>query len=413
MILRPKGTNDLLPEEIWRWHKLEELIRKECALFNFHEIRTPVFEETKLFQRGIGEGTDIVEKEMYTFTDKGGRSLTLRPEGTASVVRAFIENNLKGMGLPVKLYYFGPMFRYERPQAGRYRQFYQFGVECFGSMEPVLDAEVILLASEIYKKLGIKNVVLRLNSIGCPQCRPLYIAKLIEQLGNNKDKLCQDCLRRLDVNPLRVLDCKEKKCQAITTSLPSITDYLCPECKTHFTKLKQILTLWKLSYVEEPRLVRGLDYYTKTVFEFTGENLGAQNAIGAGGRYDKLVEEIGGEKTYAVGFAMGIERTLQSVDASWQKEPDVDLYIVSIGDQTKEEALRQLILARQQGIKAELDTLNRSVKAQFKQADKLRAKFCLILGPDELVKGQVKLKNMQSGEELQLPLGDWLGGIIL
>jgi len=413
VILRPKGTNDLLPEEIWRWHKLEELIRKECALFNFHEIRTPVFEETKLFQRGIGEGTDIVEKEMYTFTDKGGRSLTLRPEGTASVVRAFIENNLKGMGLPVKLYYFGPMFRYERPQAGRYRQFYQFGVECFGSMEPVLDAEVILLASEIYKKLGIKNVVLRLNSIGCPQCRPLYIAKLIEQLGNNKDKLCQDCLRRLDVNPLRVLDCKEKKCQAITTSLPSITDYLCPECKTHFTKLKQILTLWKLSYVEEPRLVRGLDYYTKTVFEFTGENLGAQNAIGAGGRYDKLVEEIGGEKTYAVGFAMGIERTLQSVDASWQKEPDVDLYIVSIGDQTKEEALRQLILARQQGIKAELDTLNRSVKAQFKQADKLRAKFCLILGPDELVKGQVKLKNMQSGEELQLPLGDWLGGIIL
>ena len=413
MISRPKGTNDLLPEDIWRWHKLEELIRKECALFNFHEIRTPVFEETKLFQRGIGEGTDIVEKEMYTFLDKAERSLTLRPEGTASVVRAFIENNLQEMGLPVKLYYLGPMFRYEKPQSGRYRQFHQFGVECFGSPEPVLDAEVILLASEIYKKLGIKNVIIKLNSIGCQACRPQYIAKLKDELKKSKDSLCEDCARRLDVNPLRVLDCKEEKCKAITKSLPPIYDYLCPECKEHFNKLKQILNLFELSYVEEPRLVRGLDYYTKTVFEFTVENLGAQNAIGAGGRYDKLVEEVGGKPTYAVGFAMGIERSLQVGGALWQKEPDVDLYIISIGDQTKEEALRQLRLARQKGLKTELDTLNRSVKAQFKQADKLKAKFCLILGPDELLQGQVKLKNMQSGEELQLPLGDWLGGIIL
>lgn len=413
MISRPKGTNDLLPDEIWRWQRLEKLVKEECAKFNVHEIRTPIFEEACLFQRGLGEATDIVEKEMYTFKDKGGRLLTLRPEGTASVVRAYIENNLKGTGLPVKLYYLGPMFRYERPQAGRYRQFHQFGVECFGSLEPSLDAEVIMLAYDIYKKLGAKNVILKLNSIGCSDtnCKPHYLDILKEELKKEQDKLCPNCVRRSETNPLRVLDCKEEKCQSIIASLPNLKDYLCEECRSHYQELKEILTLWELPFVEDPRLVRGLDYYTKTVFEFSVESLGAQNAVGGGGRYDKLVEEVGGEKTPAVGFAMGIERTLLAVGDSWDREPDVDLYIIAIGDETKNEARVQLMRARQSGLKADMDALNRSVKAQFKQADKLKAKYCLIFGPDELKLKQVKLKNMQSGEETQLPLESWLGGI--
>lgn len=410
MISRPKGTNDLLPDNIWRWQKLEQLIREECARFNYHEIRTPIFEETGLFQRGLGEATDIVEKEMYTFDDKGGRSMTLRPEGTASVVRAYIENNLQGTGLPVKLYYLGPMFRYERPQAGRYRQFHQFGVECFGSSEPSLDAEVIVLAYSIYTKLGAKNVQLKLNSIGCPNCRPKYLEKLKEALKERRDSLCDNCRKRSETNPLRVLDCKEKNCQPAIAELPRITDYLCDECRDHYGKVKSILKLWNVEYVEDSRLVRGLDYYTKTVFEFLVESLGAQNAVGGGGRYDGLVEEIGGEPTPAVGFAMGIERTILAVGDSWQKDPDVDLYIVAIGD-TKDAALTQLKLARDHGLKAEMDHLNRSVKAQFKQANRLNAKYCLILGPDELANNLVKLRNMQDGEEIQLSLNDWLGGI--
>ncbi|MDD4692964.1 MAG: histidine--tRNA ligase [Firmicutes bacterium] len=410
VISRPKGTNDLLPEDIWRWQKLELLIREECAKFNYQEIRTPIFEETGLFQRGLGEATDIVEKEMYTFNDKGGRSMTLRPEGTASVVRAYVENNLKGTGLPAKLYYLGPMFRYERPQAGRYRQFHQFGIECFGSSEPSLDAEVIMLAYGIYTKLGAKNVELKLNSIGCPNCRPNYLEKLKEALKENQESLCSNCRKRSLTNPLRVLDCKEKGCQATISALPRITDYLCTDCSDHYTEVKETLTLWNVDFVEDSRLVRGLDYYTKTVFEFSVENLGAQNAVGGGGRYDKLVEEIGGEPTPAVGFAMGIERTILAVGDAWQKEPDVDLYIVIIGD-TKKEALLELIRARKQGLKAEMDHLNRSVKAQFKQANRLNAKYCLILGPDEIKQGKVKLKNMRDGEEIQLTLSDWLGGI--
>jgi histidyl-tRNA synthetase len=411
MIVRPKGTNDILPQDIWRWHKLEAMVHEQCACFGFKEIRTPIFEETGLFQRGIGEATDIVEKEMYTFEDKGGRSLSLRPEGTASVVRAYIENNLAGASLPVKLYYLGPMFRYERPQSGRYRQFHQFGVECFGTLEPTLDAEVIMLANELYHKLGAKNVVLKLNSIGCPDCRTKYIAKLQEELKKEHDKLCPNCQRRSTTNPLRVLDCKEEMCQATITSLPKIKDYLCPECSDHYEKLKHILQIWEIPYIEEPRLVRGFDYYTKTVFEFSVESLGAQNAVGGGGRYDKLVEEIGGPATPAVGFAMGIERTLLSVGETWEKAPDLDVYIVTIGDEAREEALLQLIKARKKGLKAEMDILGRSVKAQFKQAGKSGARFCLILGSDELKEGKIKLKNMQSGEETQLPKDDWLGGV--
>lgn len=413
MISRPKGTNDILPDEIWRWHKLEAMIRKECACFGFKEIRTPIFEETHLFQRSIGEATDIVEKEMYTFLDKGGRSMTLRPEGTAAVVRAFVENNLKGAGLPAKLYYLGPMFRYERPQAGRYRQFHQFGIECFGSLEPALDAEVIMLAHELYQKIGVKDVVLKINSIGCPDCRPKYLEKLRSELAKYKDRLCENCQRRSITNPLRVLDCKEEKCQEVIADLPHLQDYLCDECSLHFTNLKKILDIWELPYVEEPRLVRGFDYYTKTVFEFCFDDLGAQNAIGAGGRYDKLVEEIGGESTPAVGFAMGMERTLLAVGDKWQKEPEIDLYIVSIGEETKEEALRQLLLARRHGIRTEMDILNRSVKAQFKQADRLDTKYCLILGPDELKDNRVKLRNMQSGEESEYQISEWLGGLKL
>jgi len=406
-IQRPRGTNDILPEETGKWQFVEAKIRELCRRYGYQEIRTPVFEHTELFVRGIGEATDIVEKEMYAFTDRSGRSLALRPEGTAGVVRAFVEHRLDARSLPVKLYYLGPMFRYEKPQAGRYRQFAQFGVEAIGSIDPFLDVEMIMLPIELYRACGLDGFQVQVNSIGCPKCRVQYREALLKHLGANVDQFCPNCRRRIERNPLRVLDCKEEKCRALVGQVPLITDYLCLECADHFQQVKEHLDQLGIDYVLNPQLVRGLDYYTKTVFEITVPTLGAQNAIGAGGRYDGLVEEVGGKPLPAVGYAVGLERLLLALDQQagrYYEEPRPDAYVAHFGGVTKAKAVEIVTDLRRRGLWVEMDYLGRSLKAQMKSADKLGCRSAVIIGESELERQIVKVRHMATGDEQDVKL---------
>lgn len=405
MITLPKGTKDVLPENSYRWQFVERVARETAKTFNVREIRTPMFEHTEVFSRGVGETTDIVNKEMYTFLDKGGRSITLKPEGTAGVVRAFVESGLYAAAMPLKTYYITPCFRYERPQAGRLREFHQFGVEFFGAESAGIDAEVILLAKTFLDNLGVKNVTLYINSIGCKECRKEYHKALKEYLKANYDELCDLCKDRFEKNPMRILDCKNDSCKKITENAPSILDYLCDDCKAHFEQVKKLLTLSGVEYNINPKIVRGLDYYTKTVFEFVSENIGAQGTVLGGGRYDGLVAEFGGGKVPGIGFAAGIERLLLLLESTGEikNEDGLTVYVAPMGDDARIKAFELVSMLRKSGVIADTDYMNRGIKAQFKYADKLGARFVAVIGSDELSRGAVKLKNMLSGEEKEVP----------
>ncbi len=403
-IKAPRGTNDILPPASFKWNYIEERAREICQRYNYQEIRTPIFEHTELFARGIGEATDIVQKEMYTFTDKGGRSITLRPEGTAPVVRAFLEHKLYGEALPKKFFYFGPMFRYERPQAGRYRQFHQFGVEVIGSDAPDVDVEIIMLGIDFIEEFGFQDYYVEINSIGCPECRPPYLEKLKEYLSGKED-LCENCQERLKTNPLRVLDCKSPVCQEIVSEAPTITEHLCPACQENFSQVKQGLEKLNLDFREVPTLVRGLDYYTNTVFEVKSDELGAQDAIFSGGRYNGLLEEIGDRDIPATGFALGLERLEILIEEEAREfSDDLDIYITTIGEEAERESLKILHRLRQAGYSADRDYGGRSVGSQMKDADRKNSRHCLIIGSEELKAGEVTLRDMKSGEEEAVPL---------
>lgn len=398
----PKGTYDLLPEAAANWRSLESSIHQIFTEYGYGEIRTPIFEHTELFQRGIGETTDIVEKEMFTFSDRANRSLTLRPEGTASVVRAFLEHNLACSGGVTKLYYYGPMFRCEAPQAGRYRQFSQYGAEVLGSMDPRVDAEIITLAIHFYQRLGINDLAVHLNTIGCPNCRPVYRERLIQHLRPKANQLCPNCQRRLERNPLRLLDCKSPVCQGLTSDIPLITDTLCNECRDHFAKLRLLLDAVPVKYQLDPRLVRGFDYYTKTVFEVLAGDLGAQNALCGGGRYDNLVAECGGSPTPGIGFAAGMER-LQMVLEARQCLPKVavtpQLYIAPLGDAAQLAVFPIVIQLREAGFRVESDLQGRSLKSQLKVADKMGVPLVGIVGDDELKNNQILIRSMATSRQ--------------
>ena len=404
MITLPKGTKDVLPENSYKWQFVESVARETAKTFNAKEIRTPMFEHTEVFSRGVGETTDIVNKEMYTFLDKGGRSITLKPEGTAGVVRSFVESGLYAGALPLKTYYITPCFRYERPQAGRLREFHQFGVEFFGAESAGVDAEVILLAKTFLDNLGVKNISLYINSIGCKECRKEYHKALKEYLKANYDELCDLCKDRFDKNPMRILDCKNENCKKITENAPSILDYLCDDCKAHFEQVKSLLKSAGVEYKINPKIVRGLDYYTKTVFEFVSENIGAQGTVLGGGRYDGLVEEFGGGKIPGIGFAAGIERLLLLLESAGdiENKDGLTLYVAPMGDDARAKAFEIVSRVRKKGIIADTDYMNRGIKSQFKYADKLGARFVAVIGSDELSRGTVKLKNMSSGEEKEV-----------
>ncbi|MDY6367944.1 MAG: histidine--tRNA ligase [Clostridia bacterium] len=402
MINIPKGTKDVLPQDSYKWRFVENAARETAKIFNVKEIRTPTFEHTEVFLRGIGETTDVVNKEMYTFTDKGDRSITLKPEGTAGVARAFVENGLSNSALPLKTYYITSCFRYERPQAGRLREFHQFGVEFFGSYSAETDAEVIILAKTFLEKLGLTDYVLNINSIGCKECRKEYHAALKEYLKKNFDALCKNCKERFEKNPLRVLDCKEEECKLIAAGAPSILDYLCDDCKAHFEKVKKLLTAAGVKFNVNDKIVRGLDYYTKTVFEFTTDCIGAQSTVLGGGRYDGLIEELGGGKMPGIGFAAGIERLLLLTEATGVKIPDdekVQIYVAPIGETAAFKCFEIVNDLRANGIIAETDHLGRGIKSQFKYADKIGAKYVAVMGEDELNKGEIKVKSMADGNE--------------
>ena len=403
----PKGTKDIFGAEMPVWQDIENRMRKLTKNFGIEEIRTPIFEHTELFLRSVGDTTDIVQKEMYTFIDKGDRSITLRPESTAGVARAYIEHGMHNNAQPTKLFYIAPTFRYENTQAGRQRQFHQFGVEMFGSYSPSLDAEVISVAYELIKDLGIKRVELRINSLGGPECRDGYNKKLKEFIGDNLENLCCECRDRYEKNPLRVLDCKEVKCKEIIKNAPSVIDCLGTECKEHFETVKSILTEMGIEYTIDPTIVRGLDYYTRTVFEFVTNTIGAQGTICGGGRYDNLVKECGGSDTGAVGFGLGIERlimTLEAQDGKREYKPLRDIYIGQVGNTGFIKSQGITYRLRQMGIAAECDTVGRSVKAQMKYANKIGAKFSVILGDDEITGNKVSLKNMETGEVMEVQL---------
>ena len=406
MINIPKGTKDVLPEESYKWHYVEKIVRETAENYNVKEIRTPTFEHTELFLRGVGDTTDIVNKEMYTFEDKGKRSITLKPEGTSGVARAFIENGLQSGVMPVKMYYITPVFRYERPQAGRLREHHQFGVEFYGSSSADTDAEVILLAYDILNKLDLK-VKLNINSMGCAECRKEYNAALKAYLKDNYDCLCETCKVRYEKNPLRILDCKEEKCREICKNAPKITDYLCDDCKAHFERLKKLLTVAGLEYTVNPLIVRGLDYYTKTVFEFVTDALGSQGTVCGGGRYDNLVSELGGPKMPGIGFGMGIERVLMLMEATGveiPKEKQLEVYFASMGEKAYEIAFKVTEALRRVGVKAECDHMGRGVKSQFKYADKQGAKNVVTIGDNEIESGVVNVKNMADGTLTEVKL---------
>lgn len=406
----PRGTEDLLPEETKVWRKVEEHFHSICSRYHYGEIRTPLFEQTELFIRGVGDSTDIVNKEMYTFLDRGGRSLTLRPEGTAGVVRAYVEHKLYGEGGgPAKFYYMGPMFRYERPQAGRQRQFHQFGVEAIGSHDPALDAEILSLAWNFLRGLGLSGIHLELNSVGCPICRPSYRKALVDYFTPHKGKLCEDCQNRLEKNPLRILDCKIDGEKELVKEAPVILDHLCEDCRTHFAEVKGMLDVLQIPYVINPRLVRGLDYYTRTAFEFMEGIEGNESTICGGGRYNGLVKEIGGPDEPGIGFGIGVERlilALRNQGIETGPEEDLAFYLIATGEGTKKEKARILQLLRQAGLSVETDYANRKMKGQLKAADRSHARFAVILGEEELAKGLFLLKDLRTGEQEAFPLAE-------
>lgn len=404
----PRGTKDILPEQAGNWIRLENKIRELCALYGYEEIRTPTFEHTELFQRGIGEGTDVVEKEMYTFTDRGDRSITLRPENTASVVRAYLQNKLFAKGL-VKLFYIGSMFRYDRPQAGRLREFHQFGVEALGEKNPAIDAEIILLAWEFLRSLGLNDLKLKINTVGCPACRPVYRQKLTEYFTEYADELCVDCRRRLEKNPLRILDCKIDGLKDFMDDAPNIETCLCDDCREHFNAVKKFLTAAGVDFTIDPRLVRGLDYYTKTAFEIQYAPLGAQSAVAGGGRYDGLIREIGGDDTPAVGFAAGLERILLALELQGltpKLDKKITAFVVSGGVEAEVYAFKLMTDLRRKNISAAMDFGKKSMKAQMKQAAKSGAKFALIIGDDEIASSTVTVKNLKTSTQEKISLAE-------
>lgn len=406
----PRGTQDILPEAVKTWHWIEEKLKEVTKQYRYEEIRTPIFEHTEIFARGVGDTTDIVQKEMYTFEDRGGRSLTLRPEGTAAVVRSYVENKMYGWpNQPVKLYYLGPMFRYERPQQGRFRQFVQFGVEALGSNDPAIDAEVIALAMDIYASVGLKNLELVINSLGDLESRKAHREALIDHFKPRINEFCSDCQNRLEKNPLRILDCKKDRDHELMKSAPSILDYLNDESKRYFEKVCYYLDSLKIPYTIDPTLVRGLDYYNHTAFEIfsNAEGFGAITTLCGGGRYDGLVEEFGGPSTPGIGFAFSIERLIAALEAENIKpdvHEDLDVYIATIGEKAEDYSVGLLKQLRNDGFSAERDYTGRKIKAQLKSADRLQAKLVIVLGDDELEKGMAQIKQMKTGEQMEISL---------
>lgn len=401
-IKKPKGTNDILPEEIGKWHYFEKLLREKSEIFGYQEIRTPFFEHTELFVRGVGETTDIVGKEMYTFMDKGDRSITLRPEGTASVCRSYLENKMYGDGQLRKLYYMGPMFRYERPQKGRYKQFNQYGVEFLGSKEAITDADVIKFAVSLLEELGLNDLELQINSVGCSSCKPVYKKVLIDYFQDKKDSLCPACLDRLEKNPLRILDCKNESCHNLSVNAPIMTDYLCDECGPHYEQVKSFLDYSKVEYIENPRLVRGLDYYTNTAFEIVAKDFAAQGSLCGGGRYNGLVGLIGDHDVPGIGFAMGMERILllmQEKKINIDSSKTLDYYIIGMGEEAEKLSFKLLHLLREKSYYSEIDYQGKSFKNRIKTADKLNAKYLIIIGDNELEKNTIIIKDMAVGTQ--------------
>lgn len=403
----PRGTKDVLPNESYKWQYLEKTFREICNNFGYKEMRTPTFEHTELFERGVGETTDVVQKEMYTFLDKGDRSITLKAEGTAPAARLYVENKLYSDAQPIKTFYITPIFRYERPQKGRLREHHQFGVEVYGSKSPSIDAEVMSILDNLYKKLEIKGIELQINSIGCFKCRPNYDEALKGYLSERLDKLCETCNSRFDTNPMRILDCKNDNCQKELEDAPTMLDYLCDECIEHFDMVKSYLDNLEINYIVNPRIVRGLDYYTKTAFEFISSEIGAKSTVCGGGRYDSLVEQIGGPSTPAIGFGMGIERLLLTLENNGLEIPnnnDLDIFIVTMDEKSKTLAMKIVKDLREINISSDLDHLDRSVKAQFKYSNKLNSTYTIVIGNDEIENNSVKIKNMKTGEQEEISL---------
>lgn len=401
----PRGTQDILPDVSWKWQRVEAIARSICDVYNYKEIRTPIFEQTELFQRTVGDTTDIVQKEMYTFTDRGDRSMTLRPEGTAPVVRSFVENKMFGYAdQPVKLYYTGPMFRYERQQAGRYRQFVQFGVEAIGSDDPAIDAEVIELAMNIYKRAGLTDIKLVLNSLGDKESRNAHREALIAHFSPHIGEFCGDCQNRLEKNPLRILDCKADREHPLMANAPSLADYLNETSSAYFEKVKSYLETAGIDYEYDPNLVRGLDYYNHTAFEImsTSKGFGAITTLCGGGRYNGLTEEIGGPQAPGIGFALSIERLLLALEAeekSFTDEPSLDVYVVTLGEEARVKGFEIIGKLREAGLRSEMDYMNRKMKAQMKSADRLQANYVVVIGEDEVTNSEVQLKNMADGQQ--------------
>ncbi len=406
----PKGTRDMLPQQAYLWQGLEAKMRALAALWGYREIRTPVFEHTELFLRGVGDTTDIVNKEMYTFKDKGDRSITLKPEGTAGAVRAFIESRLYAEPLPCKVYYLAaPIFRYENPQAGRLREHHQFGMECFGGKSPAVEAELINLLMTLLGEVGLKNLVVHINSIGCRECRPKYHEALRAYLGGRIYEMCEDCRSRFDRNPLRILDCKKDKCKAIVKDAPSILDCLCDDCRAHFSALQELLTAQGIPFAVDPTIVRGLDYYTRTVFEVIMQTGREGLALCGGGRYDNLIEQLGGPDMPAAGFGLGLERILLELKNQGLEPPApsvTDVYVANIGDERRTDAFRLTQALRAEGVKADSDLCARSLKAQFKFADKLGARLIVMVGGDEFERGNVRVRDLSTREEREIALQD-------
>lgn len=408
-----KGTKDVLPKEVHKNQYIEATVLDVAEKYGFKEIRTPVFEHTELFQRGVGDTTDVVQKEMYSFDDKGGRNITLRPEGTAGAARSFLENGLCNEALPQKVCYLTSCYRYEKPQAGRLREFHQFGVECFGTQSPLADAEIISLAKSIFDNLGVKDISLEINSIGCPTCRAKYHEALKEYFNSRKEELCTTCQDRLERNPMRILDCKSPICSEIANGAPVVLDYLCDECKEHFESVQKYLKAENIEFTINPQIVRGLDYYTKTVFEFVSNSIGAQGTVCGGGRYDGLIEELGGQKTPSLGFGMGLERLMLLMEAQECEFPESsrpDLFIVALGEKATLKAVEIAKDMRDEGFSCLYDLNKRSLRAQMKYADKLNAKFNIVLGDNEVEEGIAKLKNMDTGEETEIALATFVSG---
>ena len=409
-ISAPRGTKDITPKESYKWNFLESKFREICRMYGYEEIRTPIFENTELFQRGVGDTTDIVQKEMYSFKDRGDRDLTLKPEGTAGVIRSFIENKMFADAQPTKMFYITPCFRYERPQSGRQRQFHQFGVEAIGSDTPSLDAEAISLAMQFLGELGLKDLSVSINSVGCPVCRESYDKLLRTYLEDKSDVLCDQCNERRIKNPMRVIDCKVQTCQDNIQDIPLMADHLCDDCKDHFSQLKSYLDEMKIKYEVDKKIVRGLDYYKRTAFEIISNDLGAQSTVCGGGRYDGLVEEIGGPKGHSgVGFGMGIERLLLTLEANEieiENPNKTDIYIVTLGESAKLKSFSILKDLRDNHISADKDHLDRSLKAQFKYANKVDAKYTIVLGDEELEKDEASLKNMETGEQRSVKISN-------